>query len=73
MYYAKHIDPTLRGNLQIAIKQFMVLTRKTELPKSIMVNRVNQEKVTSLLSELNLNIPVTTTGGCFRSEMWLEA
>lgn len=73
MYYAKHIDPTLIGNLQIAIKQFMVMTHKNELPKSIMVNRVNQEKVTSLLSELNLNIPVTTTGGCFRSEMWLEA
>jgi len=73
MYYAKHIDPTIRGNLQVAMKQFMVMTHSTNPPKSIMVNRVNEEKVKQLLAELNLNIPVTTTGGCFRSELWLEA
>jgi hypothetical protein len=73
MYYAKHIDPTLRGNLQIAINQFMVMTHRTTPPKSIMVNRVNADKVKELLAELNLTIPVTTTGGCFRSELWLEA
>jgi hypothetical protein len=74
MYYNfRYYEPN-KTKIMNAFTQFAIITHEVKTPRSVVVNKINLEPTRDVLLHLGLQqIPVSSSGGCMRSELWLEA